>query len=92
MGYVDVVDLLRRAESPDTDDVPDKPLGSGDESEGGEGSEEPEGKAEVGRKRKGKGKAKASPKKAKVDHEEENEEWDGPSEGVYETLLFSSFY
>jgi hypothetical protein len=90
-GNVDAVDLLCRAVSPDADDVLDERIESGDDSEGGEGSEEPEGTAEVGKKRKGKGKAKASPKKARVDREEEREERDGPSEGVYETLTSSSF-
>jgi hypothetical protein len=37
MDYVDAVDLLRRAESPDTDNVLDERLETGDESEGGEG-------------------------------------------------------
>jgi hypothetical protein len=92
MDYVDAVDLLRRAVSPDVDDVPDERLDSGDESEGGEGSEEPETAEEIRKKRKRKGKAKAVPKKAKVDREEEHEERDGSPEGVYETLFFSSFY
>jgi hypothetical protein len=77
MDYVDVVDLLRCVVSPDTDDVPDERLDSGDKSKGGEGSEEPEAAAETRKKRKGKGKAKAAPKKARVDREEEYEERDG---------------
>ncbi|KAJ7323998.1 hypothetical protein DFH08DRAFT_969004 [Mycena albidolilacea] len=72
--YVDVVDLLRCAVSPDAEDVSDAELDSGDESGDGEASEET---AEVGEKRKGKGKAKASPKKARMDREEESEERDG---------------
>jgi hypothetical protein len=92
MDYVDAVDLLRRTVSPDADHVPDERIDSGDDSKGGEGSEESEGTAEVGKKRKGKGKAKVSPKKAKVDREAEHEERDGSSGGAYETLLFSSFY
>jgi hypothetical protein len=92
IDYVNAVDFLRRAVSPDADDIPDERLHSSDESEGGEGSEEPEETAEVGRKQKGKGKAKASLKKARVDREEECEERDGPSEGAYETLLISCFY
>jgi hypothetical protein len=91
MDYVDAVDLLCHTVSPDADDVPDERIESSDDSEGGEGSEEPEGTAEVGKKRKGKGKAKVSPKKARVDREEEREEQDGPSEGAYETLSSSSF-
>jgi hypothetical protein len=85
MDYVNAVDLLHRVFSPDADDVPDERLDSGDESEVGEGSEEPE---EVGKKRKGKGKAKAAPKKAR----KECEERDGPSAGAYEMLSNFSFY
>ncbi|KAJ7794971.1 hypothetical protein B0H14DRAFT_3496503 [Mycena olivaceomarginata] len=77
MDYVDAVDLLHRTVSPDADDVPDERLDSGDESEGGDGSEEPEAAAETRKKRKGKGKAKAAPKKVRVDREEEHEERDG---------------
>ncbi|KAJ7349969.1 hypothetical protein DFH08DRAFT_807292 [Mycena albidolilacea] len=69
MHYVDSVNLLRRQVSPDVDDVPDKKLDSGDESEGGEEAEEPE---EVGKKQKSKGKAKVVPKKAKKEHEEQD--------------------
>jgi hypothetical protein len=88
MDYVDAVDLLRRAESPDTDGVPDERLESGDESEGGEGSEGPEAPEEVGEKRKRKGKSKAAPKKPRVDRKEQ----DDSSEGAYEMLSSSSFY
>jgi hypothetical protein len=80
------------AVSPDADDIPDERLDSGDESEGGEGSEEPEETAEVGRKQKGKGKAKASLKKVRVDHKEEHEERDGSSGGAYDTLSVPSLY
>jgi hypothetical protein len=83
--FVDAVDLLRRAVSPDADNMPDEKLDSGDESDDGEGTEEPE---EVGKKQKSKAKAKASLKKARKEHEE----WDGSSDGVYEMLLNSSFY
>ncbi|KAJ7303051.1 hypothetical protein DFH08DRAFT_977254 [Mycena albidolilacea] len=72
--YVDAVNLLRRAVSPDAEDVSDAKLDSGDESGDGEASEET---AEVGEKRKGKGKAKVSPKKARMDREEESKERDG---------------
>jgi hypothetical protein len=87
MDYVDAVDLLRRAESPDADDVPDKRLDSDDESEDGEGSEGPEAAEETGKKRKRKEKGKAVPKKPRVDREEGGEE----REGAYETLFFFSF-
>ncbi|KAJ7319055.1 hypothetical protein DFH08DRAFT_819489 [Mycena albidolilacea] len=76
MDYVDAVDLLRRAESPDDDDVPDEKLESGDESEGGEeseGPEAPEEPEEVGEKRKRKGKSKAAPKKPQMDREERDD-------------------
>ncbi|KAJ7334226.1 hypothetical protein DFH08DRAFT_814250 [Mycena albidolilacea] len=73
MEYVNAVDLLRCAVSPDAEDVPDEKLDSGDEGGGGEASEET---AEVGEKRKGKGKAKALLKKARMDREEESEERD----------------
>jgi hypothetical protein len=92
MDYVDVVDLLRCVVSPDMDDVPDKRLDSGDESEGGDGSEEPEAMVETGKKRKGKGKAKAVLKKARVDCEEEHEERDGSLRGAYDALSNSSLY
>jgi hypothetical protein len=88
MDYVDAVDLLHRAESPDADNVPDERLESGDESEGGEGSEGPEAPEEIGEKWKRKGKLKVVPKKPRVDCEER----DGSPEGVYETLFSSSFY
>jgi hypothetical protein len=87
MDYVDAVDLLRRAESPDADNVPDERLESGDESEGGEGSEGPEAPEEpeeVGEKRKRKGKSKAAPKKPRMDCEER----DGSSKRAYEMLYF----
>jgi hypothetical protein len=58
MDYVNAVDLLRRAESPDADNVPDEKLESGDKSEGGEGSEGPEAPEEIREKRKRKGKSK----------------------------------
>jgi hypothetical protein len=88
MDYVDAVNLLRRAESPDADNVPDERLESGDESEGGEGSEGPEAPEEVGEKWKRKGKSKAAPKKLRMDREE----WDDSSGGAYEMLYPSSFY
>jgi hypothetical protein len=88
MDYVDAVDLLRHAESPDADNVPDERLESGNESKGGEGSEGPEAPEEVGEKRKRKGKSKVAPKKPRVDCEER----DGSPEGAYETLFSSSFY
>jgi hypothetical protein len=69
MDYIDAVDLLHRAVSPDADDVPDERLDSDDKSEGGDGSEELEAMAETRKKRKGKGKAKAVPKKVGVDCE-----------------------
>ncbi|KAJ7352240.1 hypothetical protein DFH08DRAFT_805517 [Mycena albidolilacea] len=74
MDYVDAVDLLRRAESPDADNVPDERLESGDESGGGEGSEALE---EIGEKRKRKGKSKAVPKKPRVDREERDDSSEG---------------
>jgi hypothetical protein len=82
-NFVDAVDLLRRAYSPDTDEVPDEKLGSEDESEGGKEPEEPE---EVGKKRKGKAKAKATPKRVR----REREERESSSERAYETLWIFS--
>ncbi|KAJ7368948.1 hypothetical protein DFH08DRAFT_947834 [Mycena albidolilacea] len=67
--FVDAVDLLRRACSPDVDEVPDEKLGPEDESDGGEEPEEPE---EVGKKRKGKGKAKVTLKRVRREHEEQD--------------------
>jgi hypothetical protein len=62
MDYVDAVDLLCRAESPDADDVPDERLESGDESEGGEGSESRKHQKRSERSRRGKGSRKRRPR------------------------------
>jgi hypothetical protein len=63
--------------SPDTDNVPDKRIGTEDMSSDGVASEGPE---EVREKPKSKGKAKARPKKVRKEHEER----DSSSDGAYE--------
>jgi hypothetical protein len=72
--FVDTIDFLHRAYSPDASDVPDKKLGMEDKSSDGVASEELE---EVGEKRKSKGKVKAR---------KEGKERDGSSDGTYETF------